>query len=177
MVRLMKPMKQKELFDALTTALGKIKTTTKLLRQNKTFDPSLATRLPLKILVAEDNVINQKVFLRLLQQFGYLADLAVDGKQVLEAIERQKYDLVFMDVQMPKMDGLEATRHICERLDPSERPYIVALTANALKEDRERCLAAGMDEYISKPVRAEKIQNSIECAAIRLGQDRKFGEG
>jgi len=172
-VRLMKPIKQEELFDAFTTALGKIKTITKSLRQNKIFDPTLAVRLPLKILVAEDNVINQKVSLRILQQFGYLADLAADGKQALKAIERQKYDLVFMDVQMPEMDGLEATRNICARLDPSERPYLVALTANALKEDRERCLAAGMDEYISKPVRAEKIQGIIERAAFRLGQDGK----
>jgi PAS domain S-box-containing protein len=176
-VRLMKPIKQEELFDAFTTALGKIKTTTKSLRQNKTFDPTLATRLPLKILVAEDNIINQKVSLRILQQFGYLADLAADGKQALEAMERQKYDLVFMDVQMPEMDGLDATRHICARLGPSERPYIVALTANALKEDRECCLAAGMDEYISKPVRAEKIQGIIQRAAVRLGRDGKSGGG
>jgi PAS domain S-box-containing protein len=176
-VRLMKPIKQEELFDAFTTAVGKVKTITKSLRQNKTFDPTLATRLPLKILVAEDNVINQKVSLRVLQQFGYLADLAADGKQAVEAMERQKYDLVFMDVQMPEMDGLEAARHICERLDPSERPYIVALTANALKEDRECCLAAGMDEYISKPVRAEKIQGIIQRAAVRLDRDGKSGGG
>jgi CheY-like chemotaxis protein len=140
------------------------------MRQNKIFDPTLAKRLPFKILVAEDNVINQKVTLRILKQFGYGADLVTDGKQALEAMERKKYDLVFMDVQMPEMDGLETARHICARFSPSERPYIVALTANALKEDRECCLAAGMDEYLSKPVHAEKIQSIIERAAFRLGQ-------
>ena len=173
-VRLMKPIKQEELFDAFTTALGRIKTITKSLRQSITFDHTLATRLPFKILVAEDNVINQKVTLRVLQQFGYWADLVADGKQAVEAVGRQKYDIVFMDVQMPEMDGLEATRHICNRLEPSERPYIIALTANALKEDREVCLAAGMDEYLSKPVRPEKIQIILENAATRLGRGGKL---
>jgi PAS domain S-box-containing protein len=174
--RLMKPIKQEELFDVFMTALGKIKTITKSLRQNITFDPAMATRLPLKILVAEDNVINQKVTLRILQQFGYWADLAADGKQVLEAMERQEYGLVFMDVQMPEMDGLETARRICALLGPSERPYLVALTANALKEDRENCLAAGMNEYLSKPVRLEKIKGIIERATDRLNPDGKFNE-
>jgi len=83
----------------------------------------------------------------------------------VKAVERQKYDLVFMDLQMTEMDGLEATRLICSRLNPSQRPYIVAVTANAMKEDRELCLAAGMDDYLSKPIRPDEIKAAIERAA------------
>ena len=167
-VRLMKPIKQADLFNALTTALGNIKTITKSLRPSKTFDHALATRMPFKILVAEDNVINQKVAMRILLQFGYQTDLASNGKDALEAVERQRYDILFMDMQMPEMDGLEATRHICARFDASERPYIVAMTANAMKEDREQCLAAGMDDYLSKPIRAEEIRAALERATQRF---------
>jgi CheY-like chemotaxis protein len=166
-VRLMKPIKQAELFDALRTALGKIKTVTKSLRQNKSFDPAMATRLPLDILVAEDNVINQRVAMGILLQFGYQTDLVVSGKEAVEAVERRKYDLLFMDLQMPYMDGLEATRLICSRMSPSERPYIVAMTANAMKEDRELCLSAGMDDYLSKPIRRDEIKAAIERTAKR----------
>ena len=164
-VRLMKPIKQADLFNALTTALGKIKTVTKSLRQNKIFDPAMAARLPLDILVAEDNIVNQKVALAVLLQFGYQSDLVVSGKEAVEAVERQKYDLLFMDLQMPGMDGLDATRLICSRMSPSERPYIVAMTANAMKEDRELCLSAGMDDYLSKPIRPDEIKAAIEGAA------------
>jgi two-component system sensor histidine kinase/response regulator len=164
-VRLMKPIKQADLFNALTTTLGKIKTVTKSLRQTKIFDPAMAARLPLEILVAEDNIVNQKVAMGILFQFGYQTDLVVSGKEAVEAVERQKYDLLFMDVQMPDMDGLEATRLICSRRSPSERPYIVAMTANAMKEDRELCLSAGMDDYLSKPIRPDEIKAAIERAA------------
>jgi two-component system sensor histidine kinase/response regulator len=167
-VRLMKPIKQADLFNALTTALGKIKTVTKSLRQNKVFDPAMATRLPLNILIAEDNIVNQKVARGVLIQFGYRTDLVVSGKEAVEAVERQRYDLLFMDIQMPDMDGLEATRVICSRMSPSERPYIVAMTANAMKEDRELCLAAGMDDYLSKPIRPEEVKAAIERAALHL---------
>jgi CheY-like chemotaxis protein len=167
-VRLMKPIKQADLFNALTTALGKIKTVAKSLRQNKIFDPSMAARLPLNILIAEDNIVNQEVAMGVLLQFGYQTDLVVSGKEAVEAVERQKYDLLFMDVQMPNMDGLEATRLICSRMSPSERPYIVATTAHAMKEDRELCLSAGMDDYLSKPIRPEEIKAAIERAAMHL---------
>jgi two-component system, sensor histidine kinase and response regulator len=164
-VRLMKPIKQADLFNALTTALGKINTVTKPSRPNTIFDPEMAARLPLDILVAEDNIVNQKVSMGILLQFGYQTDLVVNGKEAVEAVERQKYDLLFMDLQMPDMDGLEATRLICSRMSPSERPYIVAMTANAMKEDRELCLSAGMDDYLSKPIRPDEIKAAIERAA------------
>jgi two-component system sensor histidine kinase/response regulator len=164
-LRLKKPIKQADLFNGLTTALGNVKAVTKSLRQNKSFDPAMATRLPLQILVAEDNIINQRVAMGILLQFGYRTDLVVSGKEAVEAVERQKYDLLFMDIQMPDMDGLEATRQICSRMSPSERPYIVAMTANAMKEDRDLCLSAGMDDYLSKPIRRDEIRAVIERAA------------
>jgi two-component system, sensor histidine kinase and response regulator len=164
-VRLMKPIRQADLFNALTTALGGIKTVTKSLRQNKMFDSAMAARLPLHILVAEDNITNQKVAMGILLSLGYKTDLVVSGREAVEALERQRYDLLFMDLQMPDMDGLEATRLICSRMSRSERPYIVAMTANAMKEDRELCLAAGMDDYVSKPIRPEEIKAAIERGA------------
>ena len=170
-VRLMKPIKQADLFNALTTALGNIKTITKSLRRAPAFDHDLALRLPLKILVVEDNAINQKVAMRVLLQFGYQTDLASDGEEALEAVERKKYDLLFMDVQMSVMDGLEATRRICASVPRSERPYIIAMTANAMKEDRESCLAAGMDDYLSKPIRPSEIKAALVRVAQYLGRD------
>jgi two-component system sensor histidine kinase/response regulator len=156
-VRLMKPIKQADLLNSLTTA-------TKMLCRNKSFDLKMAARLPLDILIAEDNVVNQKVALAILLKFGYRSDLVVNGKEAVDAVGRQKYDLLFMDLQMPYMDGLEATRLICSRVSPSERPYIVAMTANAMKEDRELCLSAGMDDYVSKPISPDKVKTAIERA-------------
>jgi CheY-like chemotaxis protein len=124
----------------------------------------LAVRLPLRILVTDDNVINQKVAVRLLQQFGYASDIASNGIESLTALEKQPYDVVFMDMQMPGMDGLEATRRIreTERTTSRRRVTIIAMTANAMLGDRERCLVAGMDDYLAKPVRPEALQAVIE---------------
>ncbi len=120
-------------------------------------DQKLAERLPLRILLAEDNLVNQKVALHLLQRIGYRADVAGNGLEVLSCLQRFPYDVVLMDVQMPEMDGLEATRHIVENWAPEERPRIIAMTANAMQGDREMCLEAGMDDYISKPIRMEQL--------------------
>ncbi len=126
-------------------------------------DGTLASRLPLKILVTDDNVINQKVAARLLQQFGYLADIASNGAEALAAVETCAYDVVFMDMQMPGMDGLEATRRLREREKTSSGHItIIAMTANAMLGDRERCLASGMDDYLAKPVRPEALQAVLE---------------
>jgi CheY-like chemotaxis protein len=125
----------------------------------------MAERLPLRILLAEDNVVNQKVALRTLERMGYRADVAANGIEVLDALERQPYDVVLMDMQMPEMDGLEATRRICKRWIPTRRPRIIAMTANAMRGDREQCLDAGMDDYISKPVRIEDLVASLERCA------------
>ena len=113
---------------------------------------------PLRILVAEDNVINQKVALLLLERLGYAADVAADGEETLAALRRQRYDVILMDVQMPGMDGVEAARHIREEWPAEERPRIIAVTASALQEDRETCLSAGMDDFLSKPVLLEDLR-------------------
>jgi len=160
-VRLMKPIKQADLFNALTTALGNIKTVTKAMRPRDTIDSSLAARMPLRILIAEDNLINQQVARRLLLRFGYQTDVVGNGQEAVNVVSKERYDLLFMDVQMPVMDGLEATRQIRSILTPEQRPFIVAMTANALKEDRALCLNAGMDDYMSKPIRAAEIPEII----------------
>jgi CheY-like chemotaxis protein len=165
--RLMKPIKQAELFTALSTALGKMKS--KALRPKGVFDAALAQRLQLKILVVEDNLINQKVTLKILRQFGYQADLAANGIEAIAAVERERYDVVFMDMQMPEMDGLEATRRICASHSADNRPYILAMTANALKGDRELCLDAGMDDYLSKPVNPQELKTALERYGMQSG--------
>ncbi|VVB63377.1 Methanogenesis regulatory histidine kinase FilI [uncultured archaeon] len=114
----------------------------------------------LRILLAEDNIINQKVILRMLNKLGYSADVSANGLEVLAALERQPYDVVLMDVQMPEMDGIEAAKKIHEKL--SARPKIIAITAYALQGDREKCIAAGMDDYITKPVKIEELQAVLE---------------
>ncbi|HBE16518.1 MAG TPA: hybrid sensor histidine kinase/response regulator [Cyanobacteria bacterium UBA11159] len=131
------------------------------------FDAHLSQKLPLRILLAEDNLVNQKVALHLLKRLGYNADVAQNGQEVLVALRRQSYDVVFMDVQMPEMDGLEASRRICQEWDLSVRPQIIAMTANAMEGDREKCLAAGMNNYISKPIRLESIVQALrQCRVL-----------
>jgi len=127
-----------------------------------TLDPNLAARLPLRLLLADDNPINQKVGLSVLHKLGYRADVANNGLEVLQALEQRAYDLLFLDVQMPEMDGLDAARQICQRWPAEKRPIIIAMTGNALMGDREKCLAAGMDDYISKPVRIGDLQAALE---------------
>ena len=141
--------------------------------------PNLAEELPLRILLAEDNVVNQKVAMRLLERLGFRADLAANGYEVLDAIERQSYDVVLMDVQMPEMDGLEATQNIIKSYSRSRRPRIVAMTASALDTDRLTCLEAGMDDFVSKPVEPDALIEALrKCpsAATRFSEEMmEFG--
>jgi CheY-like chemotaxis protein len=156
-----KPIKPSQLFDTLMTLIGGA-------GQGSADDsrgaagPGLAMQLPLDILVAEDNVINQKVVLRMLAHLGYQADTAVNGKEVLEALERRNYDAVLMDIQMPEMDGIETTQRILERYPSGGRPYVIAMTANALHGDRERFIASGLDDYLSKPIDIEQMARALQ---------------
>jgi CheY-like chemotaxis protein len=170
---LTKPVKPAQLYEVLARAISGAKALPQKTSPNVKLDPGLATRLPLRVLLCDDNTINQKVALRLLQQMGYRADLAANGVEALTALERQPYDLVFMDVMMPEMGGLEATKIIRERQQhKSKFPHykspivIVAMTASAMQGDREKCLSAGMDDYLAKPVRPEDIRLIIERWAV-----------
>jgi PAS domain S-box-containing protein len=129
-------------------------------------------RSALRILLAEDNAMNQKVALRLLEQLGYRADVANNGLEAIAALEQQPYDVVLMDVQMPELDGLDATRRICEQWPEETRPHIIAMTANALPEDREACFAAGMNDYVAKPIRGEEL-----VAALKRAKPLRNGDG
>ena len=127
-----------------------------------------------RVLLAEDNLINQRVAIRMLEKLGYQPDVATNGLEVLAALREQHYDIVLMDIQMPEMDGLEATRNILQTYPArADRPWIIALTANAMEGDRQTCLDAGMDDYISKPMRIEQISQSIQRARVeRANIDR-----
>jgi len=159
---LLKPIRQSALFDTLIDVFAsQAKTVDKPSPERVTLDPGMASRHPLRILLAEDNVVNQKLALRLLSQMGYRADVAANGLEVIQAVKRQMYDAILMDVQMPEMDGLEATRRLCAELSAEKRPRIIAMTANAMQGDREMCLEAGMDDYLSKPIRVEELVNAL----------------
>jgi CheY-like chemotaxis protein/HPt (histidine-containing phosphotransfer) domain-containing protein len=174
---LAKPIKPGQLQAALLQLVSGARPVSKQASEPRKMDTLLASRVPLRVLLTDDNVINQKVASRLLQQLGYRADIANNGLEAIQALERQPYDLIFMDVQMPELDGLEATRRIRQRQsDPAAHPHfqqpiiIIAMTANAMQGDREKCLAAGMDAYLSKPVRPEALQAVIET--LGTGMDK-----
>jgi signal transduction histidine kinase/CheY-like chemotaxis protein/sensor domain CHASE-containing protein/HPt (histidine-containing phosphotransfer) domain-containing protein len=160
---LSKPIRQSHLYDVLVRLLyGQRKSVTPLELSPSIFNSQLSEDLPLRILLVEDISLNQKVVIQMLQRFGYRADVANNGLEALSALRRQSYDLVFMDVQMPEMDGLEATRRICQEWSHPTRPWIIAMTAHAMQGDREECLGAGMNDYISKPIRVEALIQSFE---------------
>jgi signal transduction histidine kinase/HPt (histidine-containing phosphotransfer) domain-containing protein len=171
-----KPLKPLHVQAALIKTLsGPAPVARKVAAESK-LDSKLAERLPLNVLLVDDNVINQKVASRLLQQMGYKADVTANGLEAIKALERKAYDVILMDVQMPVMDGLEATRQIRARQkDPAAHPnfarpiMIIAMTANAMHGDREKCVTAGMDEYVPKPVRPEALQAALEGFAPKLG--------
>lgn len=153
---LSKPIKPSQLYEAISSIFD-----TKMTADKSTSSPEPEREHRLRILLAEDNVVNQKVALKMLKKIGYRADLAANGLEVLQALERQPYDVVLMDVQMPEMDGLDATRHI-RRLWPYGGPKIIAITAYAMEGDRERCIDAGMDGYISKPVQIHELAIALK---------------
>ncbi len=159
-----KPIKMSQLYNALISLF--IEHPQPFIPQSEPtewqLDAGLAQRLPLRILLAEDNMVNQKLALRLLERMGYRADVVANGLEVLEALQRQSYDVILMDVQMPEMDGLEASRAIHEGWTAEQRPHIVAMTANAMQGDREECLDAGMDDYLTKPIQIKALQAVLE---------------
>lgn len=140
-------------------------------------DTSLASRLPMRILLAEDNPVNQKVGIRLLEKLGYHPDLAANGQEALDAVRRQSYDLVLMDMQMPVMDGLEASQVIVQEYPVQTRPLIVAMTANVLESDRLACKNAGMDDFLGKPVLLSDLHKLVERSSLALGLRREVLQG
>jgi CheY-like chemotaxis protein/HPt (histidine-containing phosphotransfer) domain-containing protein len=164
-----KPIKPLHVQAALIKTLSAPEPAPRKIAGDSKLDAKLAERLPLNVLLVDDNVINQKVASRLLQQMGYKADVTGNGLEALKALEKKAYDVILMDVQMPVMDGLEATRQIRARQkDPAAHPtfarpiMIIAMTANAMHGDREKCVTAGMNEYVPKPVRPEALQAALE---------------
>jgi CheY-like chemotaxis protein len=159
---LYKPLKPNDLLAALALSLGGQSPDGVIVAARaNAFDGDLGREHPLDILLAEDNVVNQKVALLLLDRLGYRADVAASGQEVLDAVQRQHYDVILMDVHMPEMDGIEATRRVFEMLPPVEYPYVVAMTAAAMQEDRERCRQVGMHNFISKPVKVEELVRAL----------------
>ncbi len=157
-----KPVRPKQLVNALAHSFDDHDHSVRKPPALQTFDPMFASRLPLRILLADDNRVNQRVGSRFLERLGYRVEVVGNGIEVLRAIERQRYDIVFLDVQMPEMDGYETARQVRLRWGDDGRPSIIAMTGNAMQGDREACLAAGMDDYIAKPVRIEDIQSVLE---------------
>jgi PAS domain S-box-containing protein len=164
---LTKPLKPSHLYDALAGIFARSLVTPKPEPAKAVIDAELGKRHPLRILLAEDNQVNQKLALRILEQMGYRADIASNGIEAVESVERQSYDVILMDVQMPEMDGLDATRSIRKLADVTQ-PHIIAMTANAMEGDREMCLAAGMNDYVSKPIRVNELVDAL-MKAKRLG--------
>ena len=161
-----KPVKKAQLRDALLQALGQRGLPSgPMTRERRAV---LAESCPLRLLLVEDNVVNQKVASHFLGQMGYRRDVAANGVEALQAMERQDYDVILMDIQMPEMDGYEATREIRRRFIGCRAPQIIALTAGAMEEDREKCLACGMDDYLSKPLRIDEVEEKLRLAAERL---------
>jgi signal transduction histidine kinase/CheY-like chemotaxis protein len=167
---LAKPIRQSQLHDVLAGLLAELPARVAAPQAGARLDGAIAERHPLRILVAEDNVVNQKLALRILQQMGYRADLASNGLEAVESVARQVYDVVLMDVQMPEMDGLDATRAICARYAAGERPRIIAMTANAMQGDRDECLGAGMDDYLTKPIRVERLVEALAQVPARAAR-------
>ena len=158
--QLLKPIKPGRLLEAVSGLLRR-QPAPEAAEPAWTLPRDLGRSHPLRLLVVEDNPINQRVARLLLERMGYQADFAGDGQEALDAVARQPYDLVLMDLQMPRMDGLAATRELHRRYPAGERPMVIAMTANATPEDRRACERVGMDGYLAKPVRAEELANAL----------------
>jgi CheY-like chemotaxis protein/HPt (histidine-containing phosphotransfer) domain-containing protein len=165
---LTKPIKPSQLYETLMSVFGATPAGVQAPASREEPVERLAERMPLRILVAEDNVVNQQLALLLLKKLGYRADVTADGLEALQALEREPYDVVLMDVQMPQMDGLEATRRIHQRWPQGRRPHVIAATANAMQEEREACLAAGMDDYLPKPIHLEELAAALRRCRPRV---------
>jgi CheY-like chemotaxis protein len=156
-----KPIRHSSLYNALLQILGTEPSQSPKIAEKK-FDSTMATKHPLRILLAEDNSVNQQVGMLMLSRLGYTADLAPDGQRALNAVEKTKYDLILMDIQMPNMDGIDAARIIREKLG-AKCPSIFALTAEALEGDKQRFLDLGFDGYLSKPLQIYTLQNTLKA--------------
>lgn len=164
---LSKPVRQSQFYNTLQEVFLRTTSVDTATAPSVPVELELAKRLPLRILVAEDNVVNQKVILRLLQRFGYEADIAHNGLDVMQALAQRIYDVILMDVQMPEMDGLTTAQRIRQQYSPYQRPRIIAVTASAMQGDREECLQAGMDDYLSKPLRPDSLYQALsQCQVI-----------
>jgi len=168
-----KPIKQAQLYETLVSVLSGVPgfKKDKQLKEIK-IEYDLAERYPLRILLAEDNAVNQKVAIRILDKMGYRADVAANGFEAVNAVKHIHYDIVLMDILMPEMDGYEATKTIINELKADERPKIIAMTANAMQGDKEECLAAGMDDYISKPIRIDELNESLVKWSKKISEQR-----
>jgi len=170
---LTKPVKQEMLSRIIINELrGKSNDITEQDTPKQKLSPDFAAEHPMNILVAEDNLVNQKLTLKILNKLGYSADLAENGRQVITRMSNTHYDLILMDVQMPEMDGLEATRTI--RKGKRRQPLIIAMTANAMKEDKDECERAGMDDFLSKPVKLEDLVAMLEKWSSHVQQKKGF---
>ena len=159
---LTKPIKQHILNSHVINSLRKNRKSFSMENQlyAQNISAGIAQDSPLSILLAEDNLVNQKIIIYMLAKMGYVADIVQNGQEAVDAVNQKVYDLVLMDIQMPEMDGLEATRAIRQLLQA--QPFIVAMTANAMQGDKEECLAAGMDDYISKPINLNSLKSMLE---------------
>ena len=173
---LSKPVKLSQLREGLRRALGEHRTASASV--DRPAEPIPSAAVPLRILIAEDHLLNQRVALRMLERLGHRADVAANGLEALERLTGAQYDVVLMDVQMPVMNGLDASRAICARWPASERPRIIAMTAEAMEGDRATCLAAGMDDYVVKPVTLDQLRRALgECRALRPRSEPRADRG
>jgi CheY-like chemotaxis protein/anti-sigma regulatory factor (Ser/Thr protein kinase) len=160
--QLSKPTKLNALYEEVLDVITDLARKNKMNESQSILDPGLSNRIPLRILIAEDNKVNQKLAISLLNLMGYRVDAVSDGTQVLEILRKQDFDLILMDIQMPEMNGIEATVKIMETIPPEKQPYIIALTANAMVGDREKCLNSGMVDYMAKPIKINELQAMIK---------------